>query len=70
MPEGIVGLVLSQSRSYPRFHEDKFLCFPGQYQDGLNRILSVHVQNGYGFIPGHGQETSGNFGGEDTGRVP
>ena len=35
-----------------------FLCFLGQYQDGLNRILSVHLQNGYGFIPGHEQETS------------
>ena len=35
-----------------------FLCFFGQYQDGLNRILSVHFQNGYGFISGHEQETS------------
>ena len=35
-----------------------FLCFLGQYQDGLNRILSVHIQKGYGFIPGHEQETS------------
>lgn len=45
------------------------LCLLGQAQDSLNRILSVHFQNGYSFIPGHEQETSGNFSEEDTGRV-
>lgn len=47
-----------------------FLCLFRRYQDGLNRSLSVHIQNGYSFIPGHSQETSESFFEEGRGMAP